>query len=818
MQDKKKKLQFYKKKKPLISEDDKIQRLTEAYNDIDVSKVTLFKDLPLSEYTKKGLSENKYYKMTEIQRQTIAFSLQGCDILGAAKTGSGKTLAFLIPALERLYCKKWSRDLDNVGILIITPTRELAYQIFETLRKVGVHHNFSAGLIIGGKDLKFERKRMDQCSIVICTPGRLLQHMDENPLFDCTNLQMLVLDEADRCLDLGFQQTLNSIIENLPPQRQTLLFSATQTTSVKDLARLSLKNPKFISVHEKEQHSTPEGLRQSYVVCELHDKLNMLWSFIKSHLKMKILIFMSSCKQVKYIYELFCRLRPGTSLLALYGSLHQMRRMKIYDEFHRKERVILFATDIAARGLDFPAVNWVVQMDCPENANEYIHRAGRTARFNKKGESLLVLLPSEKPFLEQLEQKKIPIKEIQINTNKMTSIQRSVEAALARDANLKETAQRAFVAYVKSVFLMKNKEVFNVHALDTNAYARSLGLAMPPRIRFLQRIKKESSDQSEEVKVECLLADARAKTEVESEDDSKAFSKADEFQLDSDVNKRKLRQDLTKEVYKFYDSGSESDEDFMSIKRRNHELEDEIEKLVPDPPSNDQSSKKKKPITKASLAKKILHKKIIPNKKIVFDDDGQVITNPARERVTEAGLEYEASNEGGLNIDQAVAVMKEEDLVDKKLFRDKIRAKRLKEKAKAKKAEVEEVDDFGESESDDGPDLSTLPDPDKLYGPKGDSDEDENSDYSNDDDDSDRKYPESGSSDEESNDSDDIHISAKDLEEFYGSQKRKLEAATSKNMKRRKKVDPNVEFEPMDTGLSLTEDEELALKFLRSKR
>lgn len=116
-------------------------------------------------------------------------ALQGKDILGAAQTGSGKTLAFLIPLLEVLFCKQWTK-YDGLGALVITPTRELAYQIFETLRKIGIHHDFSAGLIIGGKDLKFESKRMDQCNIVICTPGRLLQHMDENPLFDCVNMQV----------------------------------------------------------------------------------------------------------------------------------------------------------------------------------------------------------------------------------------------------------------------------------------------------------------------------------------------------------------------------------------------------------------------------------------------------------------------------------------------------------------------------------------------------------------------------------------------------------------------------------------------------
>lgn len=225
---KKEKVKIYTKKKQHTPESEIIENLRAKYNDIDETKIVKFTDLPLSQKTLKGLKDNNYIELTDIQKQSIGLALKGNDILGAAKTGSGKTLAFLIPVLETLYCKQWTR-LDGVGALIITPTRELAYQIYETLRKVGRYHDISAGLIIGGKDLKFEKKRMDQCNIVICTPGRLLQHMDENPLFDCINMQMLILDEADRCLDMGFEKTMNSIIENLPPKRQTLLFSATQT-------------------------------------------------------------------------------------------------------------------------------------------------------------------------------------------------------------------------------------------------------------------------------------------------------------------------------------------------------------------------------------------------------------------------------------------------------------------------------------------------------------------------------------------------------------------------------------------------------------
>ncbi|GAB6020065.1 ATPdependent RNA helicase [Chamberlinius hualienensis] len=378
---------------------------------VDTSQIKRFLDLPISQKTLIGLKSSGYEEPTEIQKEALPLALRGLDILGAAKTGSGKTLAFMIPVIELLFRNQWSK-FDGVGALIITPVRELAYQIFEVLQKIGRKHDFSAALIIGGNDRDYEKDKIDQCNIIICTPGRLLDHMDQNPLFNCTYLKILVLDEADKILEMGFAKELNAIVENLPVERQTLLFSATQTKSVKDLARLSLKDPAYVSVHENSKTSTPDGLVQCYVVCNLEDKFNLLWSFIKGHLKKKILVFMATCKQVKFTYDALCKLRPGTSVLSLYGTLNQKRRMTIYNQFRDKRHCVLIATDIAARGLDFPAVNWVIQMDCPEDVTTYIHRAGRTARFEKYGEALLVLLPSEEKMASYILERRIPITQI----------------------------------------------------------------------------------------------------------------------------------------------------------------------------------------------------------------------------------------------------------------------------------------------------------------------------------------------------------------------------------------------------------------------
>lgn len=185
-----------------LRENAAIEKLCQQVDEFDLSKdIKCFDDLPISAKTKEGLRKNKFTAPTEIQASSIGLALKGHDILGAAKTGSGKTLAFVIPLLEKLYREKWIHLLGP-GALIITPTRELAYQIFDVINKVGSQHQFSVGLVIGGKDLDFEWERVDRCSIMICTPGRLLHHLNKNPRFNCDQIQMLVLDEADKILGL----------------------------------------------------------------------------------------------------------------------------------------------------------------------------------------------------------------------------------------------------------------------------------------------------------------------------------------------------------------------------------------------------------------------------------------------------------------------------------------------------------------------------------------------------------------------------------------------------------------------------------------
>lgn len=687
-----------RRKETRAKEDKEIKELEDRCRDLDgLANVSKFSDLPLSQRTLQGLIGAGYLIPTEIQKAGIPISLKGHDVLGAAKTGSGKTLAFLIPVIEALWRQQWS-SIDGLGALIISPTRELAYQTFEVLCKIGCKHDLSAGLIIGGKDLKHEQERIRRTNIVVCTPGRLLQHMDETPDFTCNSLQVLVLDEADRILDLGFAATLNAIIENLPEERQTMLYSATQTRSVQDLARLSLQDPEYIAVHENSSTSTPKGLTQSYVVCELPEKLNFLYSFIRNHIKSKILVFVSSCKQVKFIYESFRRLRPGIPLMALYGKQKQLKRVAIYNDFCKKTEAVLFATDIAARGLDIPAVHWVIQLDCPEDANTYIHRAGRTARYQKNGQSLLVLLPSEEQeVIKALEEKKIPINRIRVNPQKLGSIQKKLEAFCAQDLEIKQWAQKSIVSYARSVFLQSNKKIFDVNQLPLDAFAQSLGLPNPPRIRFLKKAEKRYGKQDDS-QIDVIGPSSRLEENSGS---------SDEETRDEESNDAR---DLGNSA-KMIDVSAPQD-DLLVLKKRHIDFD-------PGPPLKEEEipekeKKSKKPKSKIAVAKKILNKNVKVNTKIVFDDEGEPVT------IEGAPLDHtgkpESSNEtlepvplseshkrqvGGISVAESRDLMREADLIDRKVERERIRSKHKEQRKKIKKRRREEQGFSGVSLAED---------------------------------------------------------------------------------------------------------------------
>lgn len=445
-----------------------------------------FDELPISGKTIDGLVKNHFIEPTEIQRKAIPKSLMGLDTLAFAQTGSGKTLSFLIPLLEKLYREKWTKR-DGLGALVITPTRELAIQIFEVLCKIGVNHHFSAGLVIGGKNLKQESSSICSMNILVATPGRLLQHLDQSPDFDYSNLQILVLDEADRILDLGFSKTVNAIMEFLPKSRQTLLFSATSSENVSSLAKSTLRSPITVSTYSDNISKPPSSLKEFYIQVNPEQKTEKLFSFLKTHVKSKAIVFLSSCKQVRFFYEVFCKLQPGIVLLSLHGKQKQHQRMDNYDSFCKKESAILFSTDIAARGLDFPSIDWVVHLDCPEDIETYIHRAGRTARNNSIGSSLLFLSQDELFFIEKLAERQIIVKSMRKDdpsTRKNWNITSKLSTIVSQSTELKYLAQKAIVSYLRARYLLRNQNNFSFQKFPVDSFAHSYGLIHPPVVNF----------------------------------------------------------------------------------------------------------------------------------------------------------------------------------------------------------------------------------------------------------------------------------------------------------------------------------------------
>lgn len=311
-----------------------------------------FSELNLSEKTMKAIEDMKFEKMTEIQQRGIPPLLAGRDVLGAAKTGSGKTLAFLIPAVEMLSSLRF-KPRNGTGVIVVSPTRELALQIFGVARELMAHHSQTYGIVIGGAARRAEAEKLAKgVNLLIATPGRLLDHLQNTQGFVFKNLKALIIDEADRILEIGFEDEMRQIVKILPKEeRQTMLFSATQTTKVEDLARISLRpGPLYINVDHQKEYSTVEGLEQGYVVCDSDKRFLLLFSFLKRNLKKKIIVFFSSCACVKYHAELLNYI--DLPVLDLHGKQKQQKRTNTFFEFCNAKQGTLICTDVAARGLD----------------------------------------------------------------------------------------------------------------------------------------------------------------------------------------------------------------------------------------------------------------------------------------------------------------------------------------------------------------------------------------------------------------------------------------------------------------------------------
>jgi len=445
---------------------------------------TRFKSLPLSEGTQSALATMGFEFMTKIQDKSVAPLLAGKDLLGAAKTGSGKTLAFVVPAVE-LLSKVQFTNRNGTGCVIISPTRELSLQIYGVLRELCGHakHSQTHGLVIGGANRRAEAERLVKgVNILVATPGRLLDHLQNTKGFVFRNLQILVIDEADRILEQGFEQEMHQIVKTLPKTRQTVLFSATQTKKVEDLARLSIAGkPLYVGVDDDDDVATVGGLEQGYIVCASEKRFLLLFTFLKRNRNKKIMVFFSSCNSVKYHAELLNYI--DIPVMDIHGKQKQQKRTTTFFQFCRQTEGILCCTDVAARGLDIPAVDWIIQYDPPDDPREYIHRVGRTARGNGGvGRALLFLLPEEIRFLKYLRAAKVSLNEYEFAASKVANVHAQLTRLIEKNYYLNKSGREAFRSYLMAYASHGLKDIFNVHELDLQGVAAAFGFSTPPRV------------------------------------------------------------------------------------------------------------------------------------------------------------------------------------------------------------------------------------------------------------------------------------------------------------------------------------------------
>ncbi|CAN1180417.1 DEAD-box ATP-dependent RNA helicase 51 [Linum perenne] len=442
-----------------------------------------FDSLGLSEPTMKAIQDIGFQYMTQIQAGSIPPLLTGKDVLGAARTGSGKTLAFLIPAVELLH-KIHFAPRNGTGVVVICPTRELAIQTHQVAEDLLKHHSQTLGLVIGGAARKGEAERLVKgVNLLVATPGRLLDHLQNTKGFIYKNLKCLVIDEADRILEANFEEEMKQIIKILPKTRQTALFSATQTKKVEDLARLSLQSPIYIDVDDGRNKVTNEGLQQGYTVIPSAKRFLLLYSFLKRNLSKKVMVFFSSCHSVKFHSELLKYIQ--VECFDIHGKQKQQKRTSTFFDFCKAEKGILLCTDVAARGLDIPAVDWIVQYDPPDEPKEYIHRVGRTARGEgAKGNALMFLIPEELMFLHYLKKAKVPVKEYEFDEKKLANVQSHLEKLVANNYYLNKSAKDAYRSYILAYNSHSMKDIFNVHKLDLQAVAASFCFSGPPKVNL----------------------------------------------------------------------------------------------------------------------------------------------------------------------------------------------------------------------------------------------------------------------------------------------------------------------------------------------
>ena len=365
-------------------------------------KLVGFTDLGLRPELLKAVQEAGYSSPTPIQQQAIPLALEGRDLIGLAQTGTGKTAGFTLPILERLLEEGYghiSASAHRVRVLVLTPTRELCVQVEESFHKYGKHTSIRVAPVYGGVSIDVQTKQLRKgVDVIVATPGRLIDHMErQNVVFD--DLEVLVLDEADRMLDMGFAPQLNRIVAEVPRFRQTLLFSATMPPEVEALARKYLRKPIVVQVGRRS--SAASTVTHAVYPVPRDKKTALLAELLKREGMDSVLIFSrtkhGADKVVRHLTSV------GISATAMHADKSQNERTRALEDFKKGKVQVLVATDIAQRGLDVSGISHVINFDVPQQAEDYVHRIGRTGRAASTGDAFTFMAPDEIAMVRAIE-------------------------------------------------------------------------------------------------------------------------------------------------------------------------------------------------------------------------------------------------------------------------------------------------------------------------------------------------------------------------------------------------------------------------------
>jgi len=402
----------------------------ETQEEVEDEKKPTFAQLGLNESLCQACTSLGWNAPSKIQTEAIPVALEGKDIIGLAETGSGKTGAFALPVLHFLL-----QNPQRLYALVLTPTRELAYQISEQFEALGAGIGIKCAVIVGGMDMVSQALALTKKPhVIIATPGRLVDHLENTKGFNLRPLKFMIMDEADRILNMDFEDEVDKILKVIPKERSTYLFSATMTKKVAKLQRASLQDPVRVEVSTKFQ--TVEKLQQSYIFIPNKYKDCYLVSILNDLAGNSFIIFAGTCNNVKRICLLLRHL--GFHAIPLHGQMSQSKRLGALNKYKSKTRTILIATDVASRGLDIPHVDIVINFDIPTHSKDYIHRVGRTARAGKSGRSITFVTQYDVELyqrIEQLIEKKLPLhpmveEEVMLLVERVTEAQRYAKMEL----------------------------------------------------------------------------------------------------------------------------------------------------------------------------------------------------------------------------------------------------------------------------------------------------------------------------------------------------------------------------------------------------